>query len=1241
MVRRGRQPVKLALIKHLTIADIKKDLRATLKNNDLPTTTAGKARYGVTTDEEVYAKLAELSNLQIDNLNKTLTANFDERKATREKRQTKVAAAKEKEIEILKAKDSANPFDFDDTLFEEPTKNFDRAKPKQKYDVDVTAICDCEWLQKNGTSTLEEYEEYYNWELFANDEEDLALVIKKKLDGMYPIQDDYRIIKLKSFTFTIRQTPPTKIDKEDLPMNLAFPYKNSFFKWAVNEKSYDNHNGECVIKLLSQHLSRDETNMRTSFNEISKKLYQNEYSKDRGITSRMIKEYCKMFKFSCYGYDSNNKCFVKNVLSKIENTRRGKAVCFYQYLNHFYLITNDALNIAAENNNSNSGKIITSNQEEAKEEKEVSFVCGYDFLEGDDDSCDESDDEDEEGGKKIVPKYDIAKLLQLPANTTVIFSETNLLQLVRDYVALTNDIPKFKFGTYKNVVKVTVPTKEDKLNNSWVISNAKPNGLSWRYIQEVCLKNEIQFKNQSIGTLIMDLKDNFFKIKRETFSNKKREEVKERQECKCADCNDLLKDKFQIDHIIPLAGGGDNTDLNLQALCISCHIEKCKAEKQNLEYKEKEAFISTFNLEVYEVVKTNLFRKVGFTKPLKSNEFITKSLNKGLKGYSIDANRCRKNILLNSKYAFCQYSVLDNIEPYDGILKDGIYYIESKNCCPLRGNGFYCREMVEWCLQQTYILPSNILYQYLPSTAITPSSFEPFVTFLESQFEEERLKKLASNSLVGLFGRREGEMFKSQLCANQEEVASSYWELNRPYVVNIAEELKCVVGKYSINRLDSYFPLHLQVLDIEAIELDKMRLIVKKSGGICCGLKTDCVSYLSTEAVDIADYFWDENQTIKKYKAEPFSVVFRKENLTNKNTFELQSKVYNNIQEKDNFNELANDIIKSGKSVLNNSPAGSGKSFLTNLIIGKLKDTEIIRLAPTNIAALLIGGVTLDKFCNSLSKRSFKYIKYVFVDEISMMRERFYEYLLSIKLANPHLIFIISGDFFQLPPVNDKINKQGDNTDIYRFSDCLFQLTDGNILELTKCRRSDDKLFNLCEDLKNKREIVIKPFIKTGFNYKNLCFTNKKRIELNAKCCSKYLKEYPNKQRFKVEAISYDKNSQVFVLVEGMPLISRVNNKAFDILNNETFVCVKIKKNVIVVANEKKQNIEIEKSRFSRLFYVNFCSTVHKSQGQTYDKPYTIYEWEKMNYTLQYVAMSRATDLKFITIEGEGDWRFI
>ena len=67
-------------------------------------------------------------------------------------------------------------------------------------------------------------------------------------------------------------------------------------------------------------------------------------------------------------------------------------------------------------------------------------------------------------------------------------------------------------------------------------------------------------------------------------------------------------------------------------------------------------------------METNYFRKVAFTEDF--NDDIDMPID--FDNYAIDMNKCRKKILVNSDYKFCSYSVLDNLELFDGKITDGI-----------------------------------------------------------------------------------------------------------------------------------------------------------------------------------------------------------------------------------------------------------------------------------------------------------------------------------------------------------------------------------------------------------------------------------------------------------------------------------------------------------------------------------------------------------------------------------------
>ena len=127
----------------------------------------------------------------------------------------------------------------------------------------------------------------------------------------------------------------------------------------------------------------------------------------------------------------------------------------------------------------------------------------------------------------------------------------------------------------------------------------------------------------------------------------------------------------------------------------------------------------------------------------------------------------------------------------------------------------------------------------------------------------------------------------------------------------------------------------------------------------------------------------------------------------------------------------------------------------------KTQNKKIISLAPTNKASLIINGITLHKFVMKMktakSIAKLQTYDYIFVDEISMVKEIFYKFLLMLKQKNMNIKFIIVGDYNQLAPVNDRVICD------YKNILALYELCDGNRINLTTCRRSDDILYNMCK----------------------------------------------------------------------------------------------------------------------------------------------------------------------------------
>ena len=148
----------------------------------------------------------------------------------------------------------------------------------------------------------------------------------------------------------------------------------------------------------------------------------------------------------------------------------------------------------------------------------------------------------------------------------------------------------------------------------------------------------------------------------------------------------------------------------------------------------------------------------------------------------------------------------------------------------------------------------------------------------------------------------------------------------------------------------------------------------------------------------------------------------------------------------------------------------------------------------------------------------------------------------------------------------------------------------------------------------------------------HLCYTNKKRKRINAKMMIQTTR-LSTEQPLELPELPYDKNSQPVSLIVGAPIIARVNKKAIDLFNNETYTITGIDHQTqTITATNETQELLIPFTNFQQMFYPAFCITIHKSQGQSYDNPYTIHEWDKLDERLKYVALSRSTDLSLINV---------
>tara|TARA_Y100000385_G_scaffold198527_1_gene205543 strand:- start:201 stop:1487 length:1287 start_codon:yes stop_codon:yes gene_type:complete len=422
----------------------------------------------------------------------------------------------------------------------------------------------------------------------------------------------------------------------------------------------------------------------------------------------------------------------------------------------------------------------------------------------------------------------------------------------------------------------------------------------------------------------------------------------------------------------------------------------------------------------------------------------------------------------------------------------------------------------------------------------------------------------------------------------------------------------------------------VQLLDQSNIKLYDL---VKKMGGLLIGRKVDCAVVYYDKKIPS---FKDSNKWGGSRNCSIPTFTHTQQFAYKDYRFFQKWNDYK-INDSDNWEQIRDIFVRNGGLLLQ-ADAGCGKTYVAKNIASCLEGVKII--APTNKAALNIGGTTIHKFLSmdidgNVSTAKMNYIKnnvnYIIIDEISMITKELWKRLTFLKLSTG-VKFLLLGDDKQLPPVEDeKIKHYFNHSAVHYLSN-----NNRNILSIKK--RYNPDLANVLNDVKNVN-IKMFPFKETPIN---MSYTHKTRIEVNKKWNDK-LK--PSDALFIPVRENDEKRGQDMYIYTGCPLIARQNdNKHSSYMNNETFDVVGYDNDKVYLfterpdenGNKEAHTIEIEIQNIQKLFYLNYCTTIHKYQGTTITEPFTIWEWNHpcMSKKAKYTALSRGTCPENISIVG-------
>lgn len=378
-----------------------------------------------------------------------------------------------------------------------------------------------------------------------------------------------------------------------------------------------------------------------------------------------------------------------------------------------------------------------------------------------------------------------------------------------------------------------------------------------------------------------------------------------------------------------------------------------------------------------------------------------------------------------------------------------------------------------------------------------------------------------------------------------------------------------------------------------------------------------------------------------------------------------------------------------GRNLFITGSAGVGKSYLVNEIVNKFHEDKkrVIICASTGIAARTIGGYTLhhqfhiditkDDITDTKKNDWIKTTDLIVIDEISMVSFHLFNKIgKEIKTHNPKCQLIVIGDFFQLPPVITNstmaiIRRRGYSNvkedECHCFHSKYWKEFNFETCILTEAMRQEDQNFSTAlydlsrgsltdKDKTYLRKAQENPLI-TDDDVISLCCTNKLADQIN----NDKLNEIKGKEFvFKAKTWGkYDKDAapKELKVKIGAKVMILINNTEEDYCNGDLGFITEISDNSITVELVNGGEVTVEPYKFCSYIFEDgknkivghitqfpiklaWAITVHKSQGQTFNKVNFLYkkghfEGAPQNLSLLYVGMSRAKSIDNLHLEIE------
>jgi hypothetical protein len=599
--------------------------------------------------------------------------------------------------------------------------------------------------------------------------------------------------------------------------------------------------------------------------------------------------------------------------------------------------------------------------------------------------------------------------------------------------------------------------------------------------------------------------------------------------------------------------------------------------------------------------------------------------------YARDINKCYTSIMYNPNDKWIRYDFNDCWEKYDNTLKLGLYYVVTQDTTLFKKSDIYSNTIIEKAM--TTNIEFDIKYQLIPSHNENKNKLKLIIDkILEYTNNDKSIYKLLINMLSGFLAKTKTSNGKYSINNDLQQIFNfihKYPDMNL-HIHKIPETDYYLYGaEKELSMTENNIAMYIQILDQANIKLYDM---IKDMGGQLICRNVDCaVVYYDNDKKPLLK---DSNEWGYNQKCKVPQITKVEDIITKTYKFKIDDWKDYNIDDSDDWEKIKDIFINKGGLLLQ-ADAGKGKTYVAKKIASCLD--KVKKIAPTNKASLNLKGSTIHKFLNldidgNMSTKKLNTIKktidYIIIDEISMITKDLWDKLVFVKQATG-VKFLLLGDDKQLPPVECENIKDYFNHPAVKYL-CNYNR---NILKVVK--RYNIELKKQLDDIDN---IDINIF-KFNDNKINIAYTNKTRKMIN----KRWNEKLKTNDSLFIKCDEDDDMSQDIWIYKGLPIISKKNdNKGGEYLNNETFIIDDYDDKNIYISNERVNDDDeiynhkmiVKIDNFIKLFYLNYCTTIHKVQGTTIKEKFTIWDWnhKRMSKKAKYTALSRGVCIDNISI---------